>query len=103
MWYALSAVIVLVGLLVLGRWLIRRQLQIEDLPVETVPLDDAPNSPLTPPASALPQYIPRAEPVAVRPAPGAPNIDPPTDRHVSHRGTATIHKRTGRRTSTGAT
>lgn len=33
-------------------------------------------------------------------APGAPNTDVPTDRHVTARGTATITRRTGRRRST---
>ena len=33
-------------------------------------------------------------------APGAPNTDVPTDRHVSPQGTATITRRTGRRRST---
>lgn len=106
MWYALSALIVLVLLLVLGRWLTRRARQLEGFAGAANPLDDAADCPPELPASQLPelpQFIPRAEPVVLRPAPGAPNIDPPTDRHISHRGTATIHKRTGRRTSTGAT
>lgn len=97
MWFALSALLVLFGLLVIGRLLVRAPLIDESLtrlpPVEP---------PALPPPPVL-RLIPRAEPVAVRPAPGAPNIDPPTDRHVSHRGTATITRRTGRRTSTGGT
>jgi len=42
----------------------------------------------------------KLQPQAVIAAPGAPNTDVPTDRHVSARGTATITRRTGRRRST---
>ncbi len=96
MWFAFSALLVLVGLLVIGRLLTSRPLTGEPL------VRQPPPQPLPPP-EPIPVFRqpPRAEPVAIRPAPGAPNIDPPTDRHVSSRGTATITKRTGRRTSTG--
>ena len=96
MWYAITAVLVLIGLLVVGRLLARWP---EPVAI-SVRIDP---ELLAAPSPRRPHYVPlrHLAPPALRPAPGAPNIDHPTDRHVTARGTATITKRTGRRTSTG--
>lgn len=85
MWYALAALAMLCALVIAGRLRGRR------VAAQAIP--------------AL-QLLPPREPgargitVKLRPAPGAPNTDPPTDRHVTERGSASIHRRTGRRRST---
>ncbi len=81
MFYACTAAVILLALVVAGRVALRR--------LAGVPI----------PARDL---LPPQEPVTFnfRPAPGAPNTDPPTARHVTERGTARIHRRTGRRRTT---
>ena len=93
MWYVVIPLAILTTLLVVGRLLSRRA-----LPAPQPALTPVPVGAPSPAAEALP---PVAHPVPLRAAPGAPNTDPPTDRHVTPRGTASIHRRTGRRTSTG--
>jgi hypothetical protein len=84
MWYTLTACAVL-GLLVwIGRIQARRQ------PYAIPAMDLLP--PLRPEGQGTT--------IKLRPAPGAPNTDPPTDRHESVRGSAVITRRVGRRRST---
>lgn len=91
MWYAAAAVGTLVVLVVSGRFIARRQAA-QSFPSAQVLARERPIS-VTLVADPIAQH-------RLRPAPGAPNTDPPTDRHISERGTATIRKRTGRRRST---
>ena len=102
MWYAAAAVVVLVLLVVSGRLLVRRRAA-QAFPSAQLLAPEPPPSvtlvvePMKPITQSLTQSI---EQQRLRPAPGAPNTDSPTDRHITERGTATIHKRTGRRRST---
>ena len=98
MWYAAAAMGALVVLVVMGRLIARRQaaqsfpsahLLARERPISVTLVAD----PIAPIAQPIAQH-------RLRPAPGAPNTDPPTDRHISERGTATIRRRTGRRRST---
>ncbi len=84
MWYALAACAVL-GLLV---WIGRIQSRRQPYAIPAIDL--------------LPPLPPADEVVTIplRPVPGAPNTDPPTDRHESVRGSAVITRRVGRRRST---
>jgi hypothetical protein len=98
MWYAAAALGALVVLVMSGRLIARR------LPGHSFPSAQAlarerslAATLAAEPCSAVVKPIPQPR---LRPAPGAPNTDPPTDRHISERGTATIRKRTGRRRST---
>lgn len=90
MWYALASLAILCALVLAGRMRSRRAT------AQAIPALQ-----LLPPREAGPRE-PGAHGITVklRPAPGAPNTDPPTDRHVTERGSASIHRRTGRRRST---
>ena len=90
MWYALASLAILCALVIAGRLRGRR-----------VATQAIPALQLLPPREAGPRETgARGITVKLRPAPGAPNTDPPTDRHVTERGSASIHRRTGRRRST---
>lgn len=90
MWYALTALAILCALVIAGRLRGRRPAA---QPVPALQL-------LPPREPGARGAGPRGITVKLRPAPGAPNTDPPTDRHVTDRGSASIHRRTGRRRST---
>jgi hypothetical protein len=98
MWYATAAVGALLALVMIGRLMARRQVA-QAFPAAQLLARERPISVtlVADPALRVAQPI---APHRLRPAPGAPNTDPPTDRHISERGTATIRKRTGRRRST---
>jgi hypothetical protein len=98
MWFAAAAVGALLVLVMTGRLMARRQAA-QSFPAAQLLARERPIS-----VTLVADPVgPIAQPIAshrLRPAPGAPNTDPPTDRHISERGTATIRKRTGRRRST---
>ena len=114
MGYAVIAVVALLLLGLLGR-LINRRLQPAAFPASELlhPTTVAAEAETAQEFDDLPVSV-RAEgtgthgttvklqPQPVIAAPGAPNTDVPTDRHVTARGTATVTRRTGRRRSTTA-
>jgi hypothetical protein len=95
MWYVIAATVILLAAAYTSRRLGRRAV------LETCPIEDLPVDAVDHPAVAEPE-LGMPVPVAVRliPAPGAPNTDPPTDRHITPRGTVSIHRRVGRRRTT---
>ena len=123
MGYAVIAVVVLVALGLLGR-VVNRRLQPASFPASDLLRRTPVLEPLRDPFIGedisvsdfeehfhdAPAGPPRAQGITVKlhpqagqvgiAAPGAPNTDVPTDRHVSAQGTATITRRTGRRRST---
>ena len=127
MGYALIAIVVLVALGLLGR-VVNRRLQPASFPASDLlrrtpvlePLRDPMIDPLRGEDTSVsdfedhlvdaPAGPQRTQGITVKlqphsgqvriAAPGAPNTDVPTDRHVSAQGTATITRRTGRRRST---
>lgn len=110
MGYAFIALVALVMLGLLGR-VINRRLQpaafpaselLRRTPVAMDTESDFDDLPVAVRSEALPTHgtTVKLQPQAVIAAPGAPNTDVSTDRHVTARGTATITRRTGRRRST---
>ena len=116
MGYAVIAVVVLVALGLLGR-VVNRRLQPASFPASELlrrpplvatfignedtlsDLEDLPGNTQSGPhrAQGITVKLQAQSGIA---APGAPNTDVPSDRHVCPQGTATITRRTGRRRST---
>lgn len=99
MGYAIAAVVILFALVVIGR-LASRRMQPAVVPASELLPRPSMTPVIAPAMAAVPQPGAQGTTVKLRPAPGAPNTDPPTDQQVTERGTATITRRTGRRRST---
>lgn len=93
MWYVIAAMAILCTAALASRRFSRRALP-EAYPVA---------APALVPAAVVIQAgeSPEAQGRIIA-APGAPNTDPPTDRHITPRGTVSIHRRVGRRRTSTA-
>lgn len=86
MWYVIAAMAILCTAALASRRFSRRPLP-EAYPVSTSALALA----------VVADPVQHLAPARILAAPGAPNTDPPTDRHITPRGTVSIHRRVGRR------
>ena len=94
--YAVAALLILIALTIAGR-LASRRFRPATFPASELLRRDPP---VLVSAHAVSRPATQGITVKLQVIPGAPNTDPPTDRHVTDRGTATIRRRTGRRRST---